>query len=146
MTNQDQSWNDEAVVQAAAAAALDKKAENPVILSVRDVTSYTDYFLIVSAPSERQTNAIAKNIETEMRTRGILPQHIEGQQKGAWILQDYGDFLVHIFFSGARDYYDLEGCWQQVSRIPIDEAAGQAWLTAHPPQEKVLQENAVYRS
>lgn len=129
MTTPNLTQNDlRTTVQAAAAAALDKKAENPVILAVGEHTSYTDYFLIVSAPSERQTSAIAKNIETEMRECGVMPLHIEGEQAKAWILQDYGDFIVHIFFSGARDYYDLEGFWSKVDRVEIDEELGQSWL------------------
>ncbi len=119
------------VVQAAAAAALDKKAENPIILSVGERTSYTDYFLIVSASNERQTSAIAKNIETEMRLCNVMPQHIEGERASAWILQDYGDFIVHVFYAGARDYYDLEGFWKDADQVIVDEAIGAAWLEAH---------------
>jgi|GEM_PF-873692 len=112
------------LAQAAANMADDIKAEDPVILNVGQQTSYADYFVICSAPSERQVMAIASSIENTFRKAGIKPMGSEGKADGNWVLIDFGDFVVHTFLSGARGYYDLEGFWADAERIPFDPEVG----------------------
>jgi len=114
-------------VQACAALALDKKATEPVILAVSKLTSFADFFLIASAPSERQVAAIGAHIEDTMRNAGLRPLSVEGKSSGAWVLLDFGDFVVHLFHDAAREYYDLEGFWADAPRVEINEAEGLAW-------------------
>lgn len=115
-------------VQACAALALDKKATDPVVLAVADLTSFADFFLIASAPSERQVAAIASHIEDTMRKAGVRPLSVEGKSTGAWVLLDFGDFVVHLFHDSAREYYDLEGFWADAERVEIDEDEGLAFV------------------
>ena len=114
------------LAQAAAALALDKKAEGVVVLDVEKLTSFADYFIIASAPSERQVSAIAAHIEDTMRKGGHRPLGSEGRENGNWVLLDFGDLVVHLFLDTARDYYDLDGFWADAPRVDIDEEAGLA--------------------
>lgn len=104
----------------AAAAAMDKKAEDPALLDLRALSSFTDYFLILTGRSQRQTQAIASFVEEQLkqdqRRRALS---IEGYQKGDWILMDYGDFVVHVFTPPTREYYDLERVWGDARRISL---------------------------
>ncbi|MCP2518924.1 ribosome silencing factor [Candidatus Aminicenantes bacterium AC-708-M15] len=98
-------------VKRAIEAILDKKGENLLVLDLREITSFTDYFLIVSGNSQRQNLAILENVERKLKEIKILPIGIEGEQGSEWILIDYGDFIVHIFTPKAREYYSLEKLW-----------------------------------
>ena len=118
------------LVQAAAALALDKKAEDVVILKVDRVTSFADYFVIASANSERQVAAIASHIEDTMRRGGHKPIGVEGKDSGNWVLVDFGDFVVHLFLDTAREYYDLDGFWTDAENVEVDEPAGMATVKA----------------
>ena len=91
-------------------------------------TSYADYLVLCSAPSERQTQAIARHIIDEMRLAGQRPLGQEGMDQGHWVLLDYGEVVAHIFFEGARSYYDLDGFWDDVPEESIDEEASLALL------------------
>ena len=106
-----------------AALALEKKADGLKVLHVSDKTSYTDYLVICSAPSERQVQAVARNILDELRLAGIRPLGQEGVSQGHWVLLDFGEVVAHIFFEGARSYYDLDGFWGEVPEQSIDETA-----------------------
>ncbi|MCP4502883.1 MAG: ribosome silencing factor [Deltaproteobacteria bacterium] len=112
------------LAQAAANMADDIKGEKPIILNIGAKTSYCDYFVVSSAPSERQVMAISNSIETTFRKAGYKPIGVEGKGDGNWVLLDFGDFVVHTFLSGAREYYDLEGFWVDAPRIPFDPEAG----------------------
>ena len=111
-----------------AALALDKKAEDLKVLKVSEKTSYADYLVLCSAPSERQTQAIARYIIDEMRLAGQRPLGQEGMDQGHWVLLDYGEVVAHIFFAGARSYYDLDGFWGDVPEESVDEKASLAIL------------------
>ena len=97
-----------------ASLALDKKAENVIILDVRGKTSYADYFVIASGDSERQVTAMAEHVETELRNEGLRPLGTEGTERGQWVLLDYGAVVAHLFFDEVRTFYDLEGLWTDV--------------------------------
>ena len=108
------------LAQKAAFFALEKKAEKLLILDVSKLTSFTDYFVICEAPSERQAQAIANNIRDELSKLGKKPMGFEGFEQGNWILCDYGDMLVHIFLDTVRSHYNLEGFWHQAAIIPCE--------------------------
>lgn len=105
------------VAKIGALAADDKKATDIVILDVKDLTSFADYFVICSAPSERQVQAIIRNIEDELRKRKIRALGVEGLETSSWVLLDFGDVIFHCFTDAAREYYDLEGFWIDAERI-----------------------------
>lgn len=105
------------IAQKCAAAADDKKASDILILDVAKLTSFTDYFVICSAPSERQVQAIVSNVEDVMREHGIRPLGIEGMETCSWVLLDFGDVIVHCFTDAAREYYDLEGFWIDAPKV-----------------------------
>lgn len=100
-------------------AAADKKASDIVTLELGPLTSITDYFVICSAPSERQVQAIVRNVEDELRKAGVKPIGLEGLQTSAWVLIDLGDVVFHCFTNSAREYYDLEGFWIDAKRIEL---------------------------
>jgi ribosome-associated protein len=102
-------------------AAIEKKAENPVLLELKGITSFTDYFLLCSGKSDRQVQAIAQGIEETLKKRGVRPLGQEGMQEGKWILIDYEDVVVHIFLEPVRRFYDLEGLWIEAPRIDLQK-------------------------
>jgi ribosome-associated protein len=104
----------------AARAAESKKAKALIALDVREVTSFTDFFLICTSTNQRQGQAIADEIGKQLKSLGELPVSVEGYETAEWILLDYGDFVVHIFSEKARAYYDLERLWRhgKISRKP----------------------------
>ncbi|MHB1360977.1 MAG: ribosome silencing factor [Thermoleophilia bacterium] len=105
------------MVGAIAEAAADKKAAGIVILNMKDVVSYTDYFLICSGRSERQTRAIADGIRSKLKEQGIPALRIEGEARGDWVLLDYLSVVVHIFTPESRDFYRLEVLWKEAPRV-----------------------------
>ena len=97
-------------------AALSKKATDPVLLRLAQLTTLTDYFLIVSARSGRHVKAIADAIMEAAKERGIQRLSVEGIGLTNWALLDYGDVIVHIFHKPIREFYDLEGLWADAQR------------------------------
>jgi ribosome-associated protein len=98
-------------VRGAVAAADDRKAIDLKVLHLEKVTDFTDYFLICSGTSERQVQAIADAVLERMRAEKVRPLHMEGYNRGQWVLLDYGDFVVHIFQEEPRKFYALERLW-----------------------------------
>jgi ribosome-associated protein len=109
----------EGLVRLAAQTASDKKATEIVMLDLRKVASFTEYFLICTGTSTRQVQAISDAIEEQLRKNGKRPLHIEGRSGAEWVLLDYGDFIVHVFTSASRKFYDLERLWRDAGRIPL---------------------------
>jgi len=106
-----------------ARAAADKKATDPVILEVGNVLAISDYFVIASAPNDRQVRAICEEVEERVKMlSGESPRYIEGLSDARWVLMDYGDWIVHVFLQEAREFYDLERLWGDVPRVPFDDA------------------------
>jgi ribosome-associated protein len=99
-----------------ASLALDIKADDVVILDVRGKTSYADYFVIASGDSERQVTAMAEHVETELRNESVRPLGTEGEERGQWVLLDFGEVVAHLFCNEVRTFYDLEGLWTDVPR------------------------------
>jgi len=102
-------------------AALDKKAQDAVVIELGGICSFTDYFLLCTGTSTRQNQTIAENIEEKLKKSGVRPLHIEGFTEGEWILLDYVDFVVHIFSARAREFYDLERLWRAGKRRDAHE-------------------------
>lgn len=111
---------DERIVTALRAAS-DKKALDIVVLDLRSVASFTDYFLITSGTNVRQVQAIADEIVAQLKKQGSRAQRVEGYRTAEWVLVDFGDFIVQIFESKARQFYDLERLWRDATRIRIPE-------------------------
>lgn len=109
----------EEIAKIMAQAALDKKASDVMILNVSKLTSVADYFVICSAPSERQVQAIARNVKDVLKKIGHAPQSIEGFKSASWILLDYSEIIFHCFTDSARRYYDLEGFFVDAEAITV---------------------------
>jgi len=102
--------------------AAAKKATDIKVLDLKEVTSFTDYFVICSAANPRQGHAICGEIGKGLKEMGERPVSVEGFNPGEWILMDYGDFLVHIFSASARSFYDLERLWRHAKVLEIAES------------------------
>ena len=104
-------------------AATSKKALDIVLLDLRGLSNITDYFLIISGNSDRHVQGIAEAILENMEKEGHRPLGIEGLSQGRWVLLDYDDVVIHIFYEPVRRYYDLEGLWADAPRLVLDEAS-----------------------
>ena len=104
-------------IRATLEAALSVKAEKPVVLDVREVSSFADTFVLVSGRSDRQVRSIADRIERRLRGVGERPLGIEGTENGRWILMDFADLIVHVFLAEVRELYDLERLWSDAPQI-----------------------------
>lgn len=104
-----------------AKACLDKKADGILILDMRRITDITDFFVICSGQSMRQVKAIADSVLDRSRVEQLRVGHVEGYGQAGWILLDYADVIVHIFYKEQREFYNLEGLWADVPRESIGE-------------------------
>jgi ribosome-associated protein len=113
----------EQLVAEIARLADDKKALDVIELDLRGVLGYTDYFLICTGNTSRQTKAIHDGIlEGLKREHGTIPRRVEGASRGDWILMDYLDVVVHIFTPESRDFYRLEALWGEAPSRVADSA------------------------
>ncbi len=95
----------------------DKKAENIVILDLRELSSVTDTMIVASGHSDRHVQAVSESLLQEMKKHGFFPLGSEGLQGGRWALLDYGEIVVHVFYDEVRLHYDLEGVWRDAPVI-----------------------------
>ena len=94
----------------------DKKAENIVLLDIREQTVIADYFVICSAGSDRQIRAVVESVREEVKDEfGMYARAVEGEPESGWVLIDYYDVVVHVFAPATRHYYDLESFWDEAS-------------------------------
>lgn len=100
-------------------AGSEKKAIDPVVLDLRDIASFTDYFVIFSGANERQVQAISDAVYDQLKKAGEPAARVEGYKTAEWILLDYGDFVVHVFEQKARKFYDLERLWRESKRVEL---------------------------
>ena len=114
-----------ALLQLAAEAASEVKPSSLVHLDLRGICSFTDHFLIASAPSIRQVRAIAERIEERLLEERVRMLHREGDLEARWILLDYYDVIIHIFDEETRLYYDLEGLWADAPKHELVRSASQ---------------------
>jgi len=111
-TDQPVAVDAEALADRIAALAADKKAADIRVFDLRGIVSYTDFFVICTGNTERQTKAIHDSIHLELKDAdGLLPRRVEGESEGRWILMDYLDCVVHVFTPDARSFYRLEQLW-----------------------------------
>ncbi len=104
-----------------ARVALDTKAEDVVVLDVRGLASFTDYFVIMSGRSTRHVQGLAEALESELSAKRVNSKHSEGLREGMWVLLDFGDVVVHIFYYENRGFYDLEGLWHDAPKVDVDQ-------------------------
>ena len=98
-------------------AALDRKAEDVLILDVRELVSFADTFVIATGSSDRHVRSIVDGIEEALRTHGDKPLGIEGSEEGRWVLIDCDDAVVHVFLHDVRQHYDLERLWGDAPKL-----------------------------
>lgn len=95
-------------------ALEDKKAEDIVLLDIREVTDFTDYFVICSGTSDRQLKALVDSTEETAKAKfSVNPRSVEGRAESGWVLVDFGDVVVHAFTEELREFYGLEELWQR---------------------------------
>lgn len=107
-------------IRLALKCASEKKALNLVALDLRDIASFTEFFVIASGTNQRQVQAISDEIEEQLKKElKLRPVRIEGYKTAEWILMDYGDFIFHIFEQKAREFYDLERLWRESKKVNL---------------------------
>jgi len=106
-----------ASVRLAVETSLGKKAEDLCVLDLRELSSFTDFFLVMHGNSSRQNAAVAESIEAALRPAGLRPLSVEGRESAEWILLDYGSLVVHVFSRAARGHYALEKLWGDAPRL-----------------------------
>jgi ribosome-associated protein len=102
---------------AACRAAESKKAVGLRVLDLRDVTTFTDFFVVCGGTNSRQIQAISDEITLQLKKQGELPVSVEGYENAEWVLVDYGDYIVHVFSEKARAYYDIERLWRSAKEV-----------------------------
>ena len=100
-------------------AALDMKAERPIVLDMRSLTSYADTFVILTGRSDRQVRSIAESVVHALKGREEQPLGVEGLDDGNWVLIDCNDAIVHVFDAETRVQFDLERLWRDAPRIDL---------------------------
>ena len=112
----------DANVKLAITCASEKKAFKTVALDLREIASFTEYFIITSGSNQRQVQAISDEINEQLKKQlASKPVRVEGYSGAEWILMDYGDFIVHIFDQKAREFYDLERLWRDSKKVDLPE-------------------------
>ena len=111
-------------------AASEKKAIDTVVLDLREIASFTDFFVIVSGSNERQVQAISDAVSETLKKNGSAAARVEGYKTAEWILLDYGDFVVHVFDEKARKFYDLERLWRESKRVALPAEIANSFVDA----------------
>lgn len=111
-------------VTRAAELALERKAEDVVVLDLRGINSATDFFVLATGKSDVQVKAIAEHVRDELRGAGVRADHVEGLDTGRWVLMDFIDFVVHVFHPESRSFYQLEALWGDAPRIEFEDEPG----------------------
>lgn len=101
--------------------AEDTKAEELLVLDLHGISTFTDYFIIMSGRSTRHVQGLAEAIEGALRSKRVNAKHSEGLQEGHWVLLDFDDVVVHIFYHEDRKFYDLEGLWHEAPQMSLEE-------------------------
>ena len=106
-----------------ALSLIETRLPDVVVLDVRGLASFADCFVICSGRSHRQVTAMAEFIQQDLKAKGIKSLGIEGLRDGHWVLMDYGDVIIHVFYEPVRTFYDLEGLWSDAKRVELGDAA-----------------------
>jgi ribosome-associated protein len=113
----------ERLVRRVAALADEKKAEDIVVLDMRELVAYTDFLVLCTARNERQAKAIHDEVHQELKSvEGLLPARVEGVRESRWVLMDYLDCVLHVFVPELRDRYRLEALWGEAGRLEWRES------------------------
>ncbi len=127
----------------AARAANKQKATDVIVQEVRDLVGETDYFVIATAANTRQAEAVVDEVEDQLRKRAhVKPLHRELAQDSSWLLLDYGDVVVHVFRSEAREYYRLESMWSDAPILDLTQEEGFADAVYSPRIAEMLGEDS----
>jgi ribosome-associated protein len=110
----------ETIVRLAARAAIEKRAEDTVVLDLQGLSGVADYFLVCSARSVTQADTIAEAVRVALKAEGVRPRHREGTAESGWLLLDYGDVVVHVFLEATRGFYALERLWGDAPLIEVE--------------------------
>jgi len=113
-----------ALAQRAAQIAIDNKGQDVTLLDLRGVTDMTDFFLIVSGTSDTHVRSLGEHIMLALKKEGSPAHHVEGLEKGRWVLLDFVDFVVHVFHPTLRNFYQLERLWADAEEVPLERGAG----------------------
>lgn len=117
----------EALARQLAALADSKKAEDVIVLDMRELVSYTDFLAICTARNERQARAIVDEVRLRVKSEsGLLPGGVDGAGADGWIVLDYLDCVLHVFTAEARERYQLEDLWREAPRLALDLDAPEA--------------------
>ena len=114
-----------ALARAIAVTAIDKKAEDLIIMDVRGMAGFTDFFVIMSGRSTRHVQSLAETVDKEVSSKRLSTSNTEGMTEGQWVLLDYNDVVVHIFHDESRKFYDLEGLWHDAPRLSLTEESAE---------------------
>ena len=110
-------------VQLAITCASEKKAFDLVVLDLRNIASFTEFFVIASGNNQRQVQAIADEISEQLKKQmSVKPTRVEGYNAAEWLLLDYGDFVLHIFNGESREFYDLARLWRDAGKVQLPDA------------------------
>jgi len=102
-------------------ASLKRKAKDLTVLNLKELSSFADYFIICSGTSDRQVQSIAASIHENLKECGIVPLGIEGESLGKWVLMDYEDVIIHVFYEPIREFYDIERLWPDAPRMDVGD-------------------------
>jgi ribosome-associated protein len=114
--------NSLALAQRAAQVALENKAQDVVLLDLRGITDVTDFFVIASGTSDTHVRGVGEHVLEELKKEGSPAHHMEGLEKGRWVLLDFVDFVVHVFHPTLRNFYQLERLWADAVPVPLESA------------------------
>jgi len=117
------SLSAEVTARLAARAALDKNAEDVIILDLRGLSTVADFFLITSARSTTQADTIVETVRMALKAAGTRPRHLEGNAESGWLLLDYIDVIVHVFVGATRHFYALERLWGDAPLLSVEQGA-----------------------
>ncbi len=109
----------EALARRVAAMADEKLGEDIVVLDMRELVSYTDFLVLVTARNERLAKAITDDVYMQLKGEGLLPSRQEGAQEARWVLLDYLDCVLHVFVPEAREHYRLEQLWGEAPKLEL---------------------------
>jgi ribosome-associated protein len=112
----------DADLQLAIRSASDKKAFDMIALDLRNIASFTEFFVIASGANQRQVQAIADGVDEQLKKQmNKRPVRTEGYNAAEWVLLDYGDFVIHIFNKESRDFYDLARLWRDARKVELPD-------------------------
>lgn len=110
------------VLQKVVGACEDVKGQDIAVLDVHRISDFADYFVVVSGRSDRQVQGITNRIIEELAVKGIKPHAVEGYEDAQWVLVDFGDVVVHVFYEPVREHYDIESLWIRGHRMELSAA------------------------